>query len=80
MLTLTPHSRQPGNNQRSSDIYSELSLREFPSEFEWTNRNPKQIRQICKNPYYHDSNFDDEDESESYYDEDSHFDWQEGVS
>jgi hypothetical protein len=60
----------PRDKQRSTFIrYSELSLKRFRGEFEWTNANPQTGHPLDKSPYDNDKDVDNEehhDDSDDY--------------
>jgi hypothetical protein len=63
----------PIDKQQSTFIrYSELSLKRFRGEFEWTNPNPKKDSRAYVDPYSNGNEADDEehqDDSEDYDEE-----------
>jgi hypothetical protein len=61
----------PPDKQQSTFIrYSELSLKRFRGEFEWTNPNPKRDRQAYVDAYYRDNEADDEEHQDESDDDD----------
>jgi hypothetical protein len=61
----------PPDKQQSTFIrYSELSLKRFRGEFEWTNANPESNSRKEKHPYAYDNEADDEE----HQDDSDHYD------